>query len=81
MHFSFDDTSIATAGGILICLILRKYYEESHKKSLVFRVSVERIKAYVLGGSDRPLILHGASGCGKTSLMAKGASQVTRSVV
>ncbi|WAQ94112.1 NWD2-like protein, partial [Mya arenaria] len=36
---------------------------------------VDRIKQYVLGKYDKPLILHGASGCGKTSLMAKGASQ------
>ena len=34
------------------------------------------LQDYVLGKSDRPLILHGASGCGKTSLMAKAASQV-----
>ena len=30
----------------------------------------------MIGKSDHPLILHGASGCGKTSLMAKAASQV-----
>ena len=34
-------------------------------------------QAYVLGKSDHPLILYGDSGCGKTSLMAKAASQVS----
>jgi hypothetical protein len=37
------------------------------------------IQQYVLGKlgkSDKPLILFGDSGCGKTSLMAKGSSQV-----
>ncbi|XP_071108697.1 NACHT and WD repeat domain-containing protein 2-like [Haliotis cracherodii] len=37
---------------------------------------VERIHQYVVGPSNMPLVLCGESGCGKTSLMAKGASQV-----
>lgn len=37
---------------------------------------VEKIHQYVLGTSDKPFVLHGESGCGKTSLTAKGASQV-----
>ncbi|KAL8578635.1 hypothetical protein ACOMHN_007093 [Nucella lapillus] len=37
---------------------------------------VQMIRDYVLGSSPRPLVLYGLSGCGKTSLMAKAASQV-----
>ena len=37
---------------------------------------VERIHQYMIGTSDKPFVLHGESGCGKTSLTAKGASQV-----
>ncbi|ESO82088.1 hypothetical protein LOTGIDRAFT_135306 [Lottia gigantea] len=39
---------------------------------------VEKIKDYINGSnqSNQPFILYGESGCGKTSLMAKGASQV-----
>ncbi|XP_050388645.1 NACHT and WD repeat domain-containing protein 2 [Patella vulgata] len=39
---------------------------------------VEKIKDYILGknASHQPFVLYGESGCGKTSLMAKGASQV-----
>ena len=37
---------------------------------------VMQIRDYVLGTSHKPLVLHGLSGCGKTSLMAKAASQV-----
>ena len=40
-------------------------------------ITVKMIQQYVLGKSDKPLILFGDSGCGKTSLMAKGSSQVT----
>ncbi|KAL8615116.1 hypothetical protein ACOMHN_054485 [Nucella lapillus] len=38
---------------------------------------VDQIQQYVLNDTSRkPLVLHGLSGCGKTSLMAKAASQV-----
>lgn len=37
---------------------------------------VEKIHQYVVGDSKLPLVLFGESGCGKTSLMAKAASQV-----
>ncbi|XP_070184794.1 NACHT domain- and WD repeat-containing protein 1-like, partial [Littorina saxatilis] len=36
---------------------------------------VEQIHDYVMGTSRKPLVLFGLSGCGKTSLMAKAASQ------
>lgn len=32
-----------------------------------------RIKEYMLGNSDKPLVLYGEGGCGKTSLLAKSA--------
>ena len=38
---------------------------------------VHRVKEYVLGASTLPLVLHGESGCGKTSLLAKSASLVS----
>ncbi|KAJ8313494.1 hypothetical protein KUTeg_008055 [Tegillarca granosa] len=37
---------------------------------------VDKIQQYVQGPSDHPFVLHGESGCGKTSLTAKGASQI-----
>ncbi|KAK0046460.1 NACHT and WD repeat domain-containing protein 2 [Biomphalaria pfeifferi] len=40
---------------------------------------VDRIREYVTGDSNLPLVLFGESGCGKTSLMAKAASQVVTS--
>ncbi|XP_034936822.1 NACHT and WD repeat domain-containing protein 2 [Chelonus insularis] len=35
--------------------------------------SLEKIKDYMLGESDKPLVLYGEGGCGKTSLLAKSA--------
>ena len=37
---------------------------------------LDKIKAYVTGASDRPLVVHGHSGCGKTSIMASVAVEV-----
>lgn len=42
---------------------------------------IDQIKAYVTGSSNFPFVLHGESGCGKTSLTAKGASQVSTNTV
>lgn len=41
---------------------------------------VERVHQYVIGKSDQPFVMYGESGCGKTSLMAKSASQVPRQI-
>lgn len=38
---------------------------------------IEKMKAYVTNDSNVPFILHGESGCGKTSLTAKGSSYVS----
>lgn len=38
---------------------------------------VNKIQEYILGNSSQPLVLYGESGCGKTSLLAKGYSQVS----
>ncbi|XP_039442775.1 NACHT and WD repeat domain-containing protein 2 [Culex pipiens pallens] len=35
---------------------------------------LERIENYMLGLSDKPLVLYGEGGCGKTSLLAKSAA-------
>ncbi|XP_069111532.1 NACHT and WD repeat domain-containing protein 2-like [Argopecten irradians] len=37
---------------------------------------VKKIEEHIVGPSNRPFVLHGESGCGKTSLTAKGASQI-----
>ena len=34
------------------------------------------MKSYILGDSDQPLVVHGPSGIGKTSLMAMAACRV-----
>lgn len=34
---------------------------------------MEKIKEHMLGDSDKPLVLYGEGGCGKTSLLAKSA--------
>ncbi|KAH1018594.1 hypothetical protein HUJ05_006333 [Dendroctonus ponderosae] len=39
--------------------------------------SLERIHQYMLGDSDKLLVLYGEGGCGKTSLLAKAASLST----
>ena len=37
---------------------------------------LDQIKSYVCGTSDKPLVVHGQSGCGKTSIMAYAANNV-----
>ncbi len=39
-------------------------------------VILEEIKDYILGGTDKVFIIHGESGIGKTSIMAKAASMI-----
>ncbi|XP_011338040.1 NACHT and WD repeat domain-containing protein 2 isoform X2 [Ooceraea biroi] len=41
--------------------------------------TLERIKNYMLGDSDKPLVLYGEGGCGKTSLLAKSAGLTSSS--
>jgi NACHT domain- and WD repeat-containing protein len=35
--------------------------------------TLDKIEAYMLGNSDKPLVLYGEGGCGKTSLLSKSA--------
>ncbi len=37
---------------------------------------IERIGAYIKSSSSEPYVIYGQSGCGKTSLLAKGYSEV-----
>ena len=37
---------------------------------------IEQVKSYVLGSAEEPLVLHGHSGSGKTSIIAKSASLI-----
>ncbi|KAF5284944.1 hypothetical protein FQA39_LY16899 [Lamprigera yunnana] len=39
--------------------------------------SLEKIRDYMLNESDKPMVLYGEGGCGKTSLLAKAASMST----
>ena len=70
---------------------LQKIYENEishevlvHSKQAVDKLSkvvprtdiLDKIKAYVTEDSDRPLVVHGHSGCGKTSIMASVAKEV-----
>ncbi|KAK3103292.1 hypothetical protein FSP39_018264 [Pinctada imbricata] len=57
------------------CLRHMKFCRE--KANAVSRDDIlEKIKAYILGESTQPLVLHGPSGIGKTSIMAMAASKV-----
>ena len=38
---------------------------------------LSKIHAYLLSDSRQPLVIHGESGCGKTSVLAKAAMQVS----
>lgn len=38
---------------------------------------LERIRDYLINNSNQPLVIHGASGCGKTALLAKAVQEVT----
>ena len=37
---------------------------------------LEKVRRYIVGPSTQPIILYGAGGCGKTSLLAKSASLI-----
>lgn len=37
---------------------------------------LEKVRRYIVGPSAQPIILYGAGGCGKTSLLAKSASLI-----
>ena len=39
---------------------------------------LEKVRKYIIGPSAQPLILFGAGGCGKTSLLAKSASLINK---
>lgn len=41
--------------------------------------TLERIKNYMLDDGDKPLVLYGEGGCGKTSLLAKSAGLTSSS--
>ena len=37
---------------------------------------LEKIRQYIVGLASQPIVLYGAGGCGKTSLLAKSASLI-----
>ena len=42
------------------------------------RIQFQKMKQYVLGMSNEPLVLHGTSGSGKTSIMAMATKEAWR---
>ena len=45
------------------------------KLNLQIKLCPQKIKEYVLGDNWDPLVIHGESGCGKTSIMAQAAKE------
>lgn len=65
--------------GVIITEILQHLHACNNSVKVFYgrENSLEHIKRYMLGSNDKPLILYGEGGCGKTSLLAKAASLTT----
>ena len=60
----------------------REFAEERCRHFVGRRDVLERIRDYLADPqANRPLVIHGVSGCGKTALMAKAVLDLTESVV
>ncbi|XP_030375810.1 NACHT and WD repeat domain-containing protein 2 [Scaptodrosophila lebanonensis] len=68
----------SSAQGQIVTEILQHLHACNNSVKIFYgrEESCERIKRYMLGDSDKPLVLFGDGGCGKTSLLAKSASLV-----
>ncbi|ALC45346.1 CG10185 [Drosophila busckii] len=68
----------SSAQGIIVTEILQHLHACNNSVKIFYgrEESCERIERYMLGDSDKPLVLFGDGGCGKTSLLAKSASLV-----
>ena len=54
---------------------LVKYTDDTGDTGVQRKLFPQKIKEYVLGDSKQPLVVHGESGCGKTSIMALAAEE------
>ena len=59
--------------------VLVFYHLNYNFDSSIYITLFQRIKAYVTGNSENPLVIHGFSGCGKTSIMSM-AAKLTKSM-
>lgn len=68
----------SSAQGQIVTEILQHLHACNNSVKIFYgrEESCDRIKRYMLGDSDKPLVLFGDGGCGKTSLLAKSASLV-----
>lgn len=68
----------SSAQGQIVTEILQHLHACNNSVKVFYgrEVHLEKIKRYMLGESDKPLVLYGEGGCGKTSLLAKNAALV-----
>lgn len=68
----------SSAQGQIVTEILQHLHACNNSVKIFYgrEESCERIKRYMLGDSDKPLVLFGDGGCGKTSLLSKSVSLV-----
>ncbi|XP_034663860.1 NACHT and WD repeat domain-containing protein 2 [Drosophila subobscura] len=68
----------SSAQGQIVTEILQHLHACNNSVKIFYgrEESCERIKRYMLGDSDKPLVLFGDGGCGKTSLLSKSAALV-----
>lgn len=66
----------SSAQGVIITEILQHLHACMNSVKVFYgrEDSLEHIRKYMLGESDKPLVLYGEGGCGKTSLLAKAAA-------
>lgn len=66
----------SSAQGVIITEILQHLHACMNSVKVFYgrEQNLDHIQNYILGESDKPLVLYGEGGCGKTSLLAKTAS-------
>ena len=59
---------------------LQHWYRCKHVAADFFlcQQQLQQLRDYIMGYSDRPLVLYGPSGCGKTKLVSKLALEVSQ---
>lgn len=66
----------SSAQGVIVTEILQHLHACNNSVKVFYgrEEALEKANGYILGKSDKPLILYGQGGCGKTSLLAKIAA-------
>jgi len=66
----------SSAQGVIVTEILQHLQACTNSVKVFYgrEESLDRAKEYIMGKSDKPIVLYGAGGCGKTSLLAKIAA-------